>query len=382
METHEAFLDELAHALRQLHAPDALGATPLAHLLASGSTSTRAATVARLLTEGIEQLRPATLMDLNDQAWRAYTILHDRYQLRSSSSQLEKRLNLGDRQVRREHKRALTLLAALLEPHIPGSAQASPIVVVRDAVYRMTPAPSLFGLQGLFDDVRSVAQRVTGQHAAPHWVVTPVNQTVFSDRGILSQLLLKLILRHHPAHTHTAPSGARARLHEGKVEVMISGVDSADSGFDAALVRMLAETLGVTLTLAPERGVALFELPAGGMLHTVLLVDDEPISVELLRTMLTGTEFDLKFETAPEMAVQSALALRPEVIVLDVMMPAMDGWTLLQRLRALPQLQQTPILVYSVLEESALAEALGATRFLRKPVSRTQWLSVLRELIR
>jgi CheY-like chemotaxis protein len=65
------------------------------------------------------------------------------------------------------------------------------------------------------------------------------------------------------------------------------------------------------------------------------------------------------------------------VIVLDVMMPGVDGWELLQRIRHAPELEAVPVVVCSVLKDADLAEALGAAAFVNKPVLRQSFITAL-----
>ena len=64
-----------------------------------------------------------------------------------------------------------------------------------------------------------------------------------------------------------------------------------------------------------------------------------------------------------------------ELIVLDIMMPEQDGWEVLQRLRATPETRDLPILVCSVLNEPEIAQALGASDYLIKPVTQDALLT-------
>jgi CheY-like chemotaxis protein len=66
--------------------------------------------------------------------------------------------------------------------------------------------------------------------------------------------------------------------------------------------------------------------------------------------------------------------------VLDVMMPGMDGWEFLQRLRNQPTTASIPVIVCSVINNPGLAYSLNASLFLPKPVSRRDVLDALRQL--
>jgi Amt family ammonium transporter len=69
--------------------------------------------------------------------------------------------------------------------------------------------------------------------------------------------------------------------------------------------------------------------------------------------------------------------LLPDVIVLDVMMPGMHGWEVLQRIRNHPQTAQIPVIICSVVNNPELAQALGASTFLPKPIRQEDVLTAL-----
>jgi len=113
--------------------------------------------------------------------------------------------------------------------------------------------------------------------------------------------------------------------------------------------------------------------------RTVLLLEDNPSAVELYRRYLSGNgEWELVAAPTADAAIEIARQGHPAVIVLDLLMPAKDGWQVLQTLRALPETADIPVLICSVFDESDLASALGANNYLKKPVSREQFLAGLR----
>ncbi|MCG8352254.1 MAG: response regulator [Chloroflexales bacterium] len=71
--------------------------------------------------------------------------------------------------------------------------------------------------------------------------------------------------------------------------------------------------------------------------------------------------------------------LGPDVVVLDVMMPEMDGWEVLQRLRANASNRDLPIIVCSVFDDPELARSLEASLVLPKPIGRDDILTALRQ---
>ncbi|RMF47298.1 MAG: response regulator, partial [Anaerolineae bacterium] len=82
----------------------------------------------------------------------------------------------------------------------------------------------------------------------------------------------------------------------------------------------------------------------------------------------------------PHQVLSLARQYRPVLITLDVMMPGLDGWELLQSLRMDEETRQIPVLVCSAWNEPELAKSLGAVAFLKKPITRQDLLSALEQI--
>jgi DNA-binding response OmpR family regulator len=112
----------------------------------------------------------------------------------------------------------------------------------------------------------------------------------------------------------------------------------------------------------------------------VLVVEDDPNIRELLRTHLNGAQCVTDLAADIPEAMRHIRQRRPDLILLDLMLPRQSGWTFLQRRRADKHLAQIPVLVVSAAPQDRLQEAkdLGASAFLSKPFD----LDVLSALIR
>jgi CheY-like chemotaxis protein len=102
----------------------------------------------------------------------------------------------------------------------------------------------------------------------------------------------------------------------------------------------------------------------------VLVIDDEADARDLLQRTLEGDGFDVRTAESGEEGLRLARELAPAAITLDVMMPGMDGWEVLRRLKADPELQRIPVVMVSILHEKGMGFALGAAEYLTKPVDR------------
>ena len=126
-------------------------------------------------------------------------------------------------------------------------------------------------------------------------------------------------------------------------------------------------------------------MPSDPDLATILLVDDEPDLVELIEYALTAEGFRVLTARDGAEGLAVAEAERPDLVVLDIMMPRMDGVALTERLRENGQLRLTPILMLTARtgegDEITGLEA-GADDYLPKPVSTRRLVSRIRALLR
>ena len=118
-------------------------------------------------------------------------------------------------------------------------------------------------------------------------------------------------------------------------------------------------------------------LPMAATQKTILVVDDNDDILELLGRYLTAHQYRVLFAHDAQQAITHMQNTRPYAIVLDLMMPQMDGWDLLQRFLTQPDTQTVPIIICSVLKQKDLALSLGATAFIEKPISEMLLLSTL-----
>lgn len=119
------------------------------------------------------------------------------------------------------------------------------------------------------------------------------------------------------------------------------------------------------------------------MAKRVLVVEDEPNIAESLSFLLGRAGFAVEIIGDGDRALEAALATPPDVLVLDVMLPGMDGYAILRALRADGRTAALPVLVLTAKgqrEDRETAEEAGASRFVTKPFSNAEIVATVREL--
>jgi CheY-like chemotaxis protein len=110
----------------------------------------------------------------------------------------------------------------------------------------------------------------------------------------------------------------------------------------------------------------------------ILAVDDDADILILIQNALEKDGHSVTAEPSAERAYRENLT-RFDLILLDVMMPGLDGWQVLQTLRTEPRTMRIPIIVCSVFDDPELANSLGADLLLPKPTSQESLLAALRQ---
>lgn len=133
---------------------------------------------------------------------------------------------------------------------------------------------------------------------------------------------------------------------------------------------------------APAAEIPLIELmepaePIGPMRGTVLVIDDDRATHDLLRRTLAREGLRVIAAGSGEEGLVLARKLRPDVITLDVLLKGVDGWHVLSQLKADPLLAHIPVLMLTIVDERNTGFALGAADYLTKPVDRRRLVDLV-----
>jgi PAS domain S-box-containing protein len=112
-----------------------------------------------------------------------------------------------------------------------------------------------------------------------------------------------------------------------------------------------------------------------------LVIEDDDRMAELIAAQLRAEGFDVMRSATAEEGLVLAAKRRPQLITLDIFLPAMDGWEFLRRVRADPKLVDTPVVIITVSDDLDRGIRLGARRLLQKPFVREELMAALAGLV-
>jgi signal transduction histidine kinase/CheY-like chemotaxis protein len=112
----------------------------------------------------------------------------------------------------------------------------------------------------------------------------------------------------------------------------------------------------------------------------VLVIDDDPTVREVMTRYLESQGFRVDAAASGVAGLARARAARPAAITLDIMMPDLDGWTVLAALKGDPSLADIPVILVTIVDEKQRGYALGAAEYMVKPIDRVRLAAVVRRL--
>ena len=116
--------------------------------------------------------------------------------------------------------------------------------------------------------------------------------------------------------------------------------------------------------------------------HTcVLVIDDDATQRDLMKRFLEKEGFIAQAASSGEQGLALARRLKPLVITLDVMMPSLDGWSVLNALKNDPELRDIPVIMLTMVDDKSRGYALGAADYMTKPVDRARLAGVLQKFM-
>ncbi len=398
----QPFLDALRYALNHLYDPELLRHSPLTRLWSDAGQVQAANKLQHALLEGIQSLRPSPAEPPASAKRRLHQVLQLRYEQQFTQQEVATQLGLSVRQYRRLQQSAVESLALqIVEELAPNRTAAAPAPPAAPGlppeslpeslqwVQALSPAETTKVSEALPDLLRLVqplAERKnkqielrsepSGEDDAAAAVIHPL---------VLRQALLHLL---NAAILHTSADKITVTVAADRKQVAVtvravgectpgSSRQPAAPGVEVKMIRQMLQTCNATLALDDSHGWQARLLCERAEQQPVIVIDDHLETIDLLQRYTTGTRYRIVACSESRQALACIRQQEPLLVLLDVMMPVVDGWEVLTHLKQDEATAAIPVWVCTVLDQSELALSLGADGFLRKPITRQALLAVL-----
>jgi CheY-like chemotaxis protein len=361
------------------------------------------------IINAIEGLKPSPDVPRTARIRRIYDVLQYRYLQGLTQEKAAERLNITPRHLRREQQQAIHILAQHLweQSHLelpladePSSAPTDPVATEPDeppTTWRSQVKEELASLRQTTPDVMAnvsaslagavnVGQILASKHGST-LTVAPVDSTLTTTihPSVLRQVFITAIeklVQHITAGEITLQ--AEKKSNSARIKVVITGRPAITGPLPSS--EFIEESLSaqggeVQVQAAEDHFVFELDLPAADKKITVLVVDDNADLVNFYRHYTTRTQYQIIHLAEGRRIFETIASSPPDIIVLDVMLPDVDGWELLTTLHEHPATRTIPVIVCSVVKRQELASALGAALYLPKPVRRQQFIQALEQVL-
>jgi CheY-like chemotaxis protein len=332
--------------------------------------------------------------DPGDVQERSYLTLTYRYLRKMDMHRIEDSLGLSNRQVQRELKKGLDAVVSLLwnqqtaqaasnsQTELPeGLAQSSELDMIKEELKTWQIHHDPVNLAGLMQEALQLRQP-SGAQPDISELLQKGQVNVYIDYVLSKQGLYKLVdlLR---SKTTDLPFAIHVRkLNERFIELSILSAGDLDIDklqWDTACYFFTLQGLKVEESQQENRLSVRIVLPL--MQQNNCIVIDDVISVHRLIERMLGP-YGIQVFGASNYAEALGLAqiIKPDFMLLDILMPEMDGWQMLKAFKTDPSTRPIPVIISSVMYEPELAQAVGAAAYIRKPINRLELLKTLKSV--
>ncbi len=390
-ESPEAFIKQVRDALKYLYDLPHLQRHALAQ--ASDPSSGRPAEspgqqLRRDIIAAIESLSPGPGVPFHAPHARLYNVLHLHHVEGMTVREVAHELKISERQLYRDLRRGEESVATVLWSYRPVRDFREPDAVhpssIQAEMARLETHPRPTDVRALLQRAQKAVGRMASQHAVILDVEIAPGAAIASTDPVVAQQVLVNALSH--AVQQAQPGVMRVTLMstEEQVSLTLCYAPKAEASGISVLnpvAAQLVERLGWRVRQEDEpTGNRIITLGMATFGSTLLVIDDNEGLIELLERYLTDQSCRVVGALSGQEGLRVLQNLEPDAIVLDVMMPEMDGWELLQRIRTSPRTASIPVIICSVFNDPELAYSLGVSLFLPKPVSREDVLAALRQV--
>jgi CheY-like chemotaxis protein len=387
----QAFIKQVRDALEHLYDFPYLQCHPLAQegeLTSERSHEVPGQRLRRELMTTIEKLNPGPDASFRVPHARRYNLLLLHYVEGMTIQEAAHELSISRRQAHRDLRRGEETVAAVLwgrrpisPPQEPNAARLSSVEM---EMARLETHACQTDMGSLIQRAHQAVAPLASKRAVELEVSVPSHPVTVSTDPVMARQVLVNMLSDAVRQAQMGTLSLTLIADEEQVFLTLHYTlqpGAVNTPVVNGVIAQLVKRLGWTARQEDRPGdIRTVVLYVTARCPTVLVIDDNEGLVQLLDDYLTGQACRILAATSAQEGLRLAQELVPDAIVLDVMMPEMDGWELLQRLQTYPQTATIPVIICSVINNPDLAYSLGATLFVPKPVRQADVLAVLHQL--
>jgi CheY-like chemotaxis protein len=397
---------ELRDALARLYDPGFQPSGKLCELLGCENKEKNVSIQYKII-QGIEALKPAADVPKTSRIYHYYEILHNRFVLRLTLEETSLRMHMSLSSTWREQRAAIHSLAAELwqQGQVKANQEGKELARLRADEKEDSASQTPDWMEQTRRELASLQSQAPDAVAEVGSLVKQIielEKDLCAKRGIVIEagaIKQDLVARVHPSvfrqiliiaigkflrHMNAGKISLFGRLEDGIVKITVAAAIDIDPD---VFVQMLTAELPLPDDVFAEiyqDGKQVFlwvKLPALADRLNVLVVDDNMDMVHYYQRSTEGSNYRIVPWEIDLDLFSTIQKVKPDIIVLDVMLPNVDGWELLMQIRANSLTRSIPVIICSVVKEEELALSLGAMCFLSKPVSSEKFVRTLDQVL-
>lgn len=362
------------------------------------SVGGRIQTLRESFRSAINFLRPPEETPSNAPEWRCYKILTLRFLQSKEWHLIEDELGLSQRQVQRDLKKGLDALISILwdryAPKMNESAAGATGEVTSSDTYdedliieelkNWEITFDLVNLSGLIQHALQLCNSLlkTDLQDRVDLLEVDKNLNVMVDQVLTRQGLYKVLAMIGSSKENITVKLCTRKLNEFFIELSFHFHHQFQGLLDQWKMGKLFFTIqGLNQRIAENSGETTISiiLPVRKQI-SCLVIDDVEFVRRLIERMLGSYGIQVFGADNYADAVSLIQFMKPDFILLDVLMPKMDGWQMITNIKSNPDMSDIPVIICSVLYEPELSQAVGAKAYIRKPINRLELIKTLQEL--
>jgi CheY-like chemotaxis protein len=340
----------------------------------------------KFILDALEKIGVEKDLSFRSSQARIYNLLRLHYIEGMAIQQVAQELDLSQRQAYRDLRSGDERIASIVWENLAnrqpmGETVASVVAVPETAQLHTEPQFQPTDLNELIGAVCDTVRPLAAQRSVSVDLHLPEHPVIIPTDAMIARQVITGLLSLAIQQALNGSLGVHLMPQDG--DYLLRIIFQAN-GFSEKMpdpsVNLYAQNLGWSLYQQGDADQVEIAVKINTRQQTCLVIDDHQGFIELLERYLADHALHIVAANNGPKGIELAQHLQPKVILLDVMVPEMDGWQILQRLHSTPTTRAIPVVICSVFYDPDLAFTLGAVDVLKKPVRKEDLVSALKKI--